>query len=595
MKKLTFISITLAALGVNLFLGIRFFHQLEDFRLKNGPISMEVMDEVPQGPLNLMDIDGDKEDELIYGFLYYTNPLELRVYDPLKKKYKLKSSEKIIVPNTYFFLDASYNNNSKTYVFKFQECVEKSLFIRDIDQHNNVLKETRFEHFIQPFPKTTVRFVPLGLLDLQQDGKKELLIRLMAGYSRYPRGLACYHPESGKLLWDYRCGPSVYDVVIKDLDGNGKKEIVFSTIAVNNGAKINGTSDAYSYVIALDSSGEELWKRKVGGWYTHSYIDVSDLDHDGTFEIVATTACHQVSYKNRGEIFIFDGITGKEKDHYLITDASFSKPLVRKCEKNKTKIYVGDSNGRLWIFDEDLDPKVKTVKENSPISVLNNTGRGYPTYSYLIKSTWPYLTICTLSELVVYDWEVETKRFQYSFQRPFIIRGDIIYRPFISGTTRQESYAFLNADKFYQLSEVKGSAARIIKHLVTTGLIPTGMIFFLFNGFIIYLFYRFKTSSGDPSEKAPEVEMSHFFESLQEMAHQLKNPISTLLWTAEKIKRSSNRDKNKMSIDAGSYHRLSHLLLDDVKKLQTRTDNMLELIRGQSIMDVHHPDKDLEK
>ena len=79
------------------------------------------------------------------------------------------------------------------------------------------------------------------------------------------------------------------------------------------------------------------------------------------------------------------------------------------------------------------------------------------------------------------------------------------------------------------------------------------------------------------------------------MAHQLKNPISTLLWTAEKVKRSSTREKNKMSMDTDSYHRLSHLLLDDVKKLQTRTDNMLELIRSQSIMDIHQPDKDMEK
>ncbi|MGD2086582.1 MAG: sigma-54 dependent transcriptional regulator [Candidatus Aminicenantes bacterium] len=61
-KELTFILIIFAFIGVNLFLGIHFFHQLEDFRLKNGPISMEVKEPIDALLLDLVmpQIDGIK-------------------------------------------------------------------------------------------------------------------------------------------------------------------------------------------------------------------------------------------------------------------------------------------------------------------------------------------------------------------------------------------------------------------------------------------------------------------------------------------------------------------------------------------------------
>ncbi len=594
-KKLTFILITLAFIGVNLFLGIRFFHQLEEFRLKNGPISMDVVDGELPNQITLIDIDGDKEDELIYGFYDYINPLEFRIYDPLKKEYKLNSSKNISIPNTYLFLDLHYNNWSKTYVFKFLERVGEKFIIRDIDQHKNLLKEMSFVHSIRFIDKYSSVFEPLGLFDLEGDNRKELLIKLNSGFSRYPRGLASYNPESGELLWDYRCGPGVWDVVIKDLDGNGKKEIVFSTFALNNGTKINGTSDAYSYVIALDSSGKELWKKETGGWYTLSQIDVTDLDNDGTFEIVTTTACHKVYYKKRGKIFIFSAINGGKKNHYTITDASFSRPYARKCGKNKINIFVGDSKGRLWVFDEDLNYKLKTIKKNSPITVLNNSPGGEFIHRYLIKTPWPYLTICTLSELLVYDCDLEKKLFQYSFERSTIIKRDLLNLYFVAGKNEQENYAFLMADKLYLISESKNSASGFLKHLATSVLTFTVIIFFLFNGIVFYFFYRVKNSTAYPSKPTPEILTSHFFATLQEKAHQLKNPISTLLWTAEKVKRSSSKDKNKMSMDKDSYHRLSYLLSDDIKIMQTHIETILELIRSQSFISGHQPDKDAEK
>ncbi len=331
-KKLRFIFIILAAAVVNLFLGVRFISQFEEFRLFNSPISMETISEEHGSLLAHLDTDNDGVKELIFGQGDYNTSYNITI-SKHSKTGTLAPHIGITVPSTYLFLDAGYKNNRNRYELLFMARVKKKLYLRKIDQYNILQGEVHLKQFIPPARKVSPGFNPLELTDINGDGKDELLFLYVATYPGYPRGFACHNPESGELLWRYLCGPMVRDVIIRDLDGDDTKEIIFSTVAPNNGAETNGTNDSHSYVIALSSEGKELWKQQTGGWYTTSYIDISDLDGDGALEIVAATSCHQVAYKQRGRLFVFDSKTGQKKNTFLSMTHPFqtltsTKPLI---------------------------------------------------------------------------------------------------------------------------------------------------------------------------------------------------------------------------------------------------------------------------
>ncbi len=575
-KAVTYLFVIIAFIGINLYLGIRLIKQVEEFRLKSSSITVKVISEHRAGLVRIKDIDNDGEDEFVFCQNHTPDELEYFIFDLSGKSHMGTFTDRIVVPQSYHFYDVYYDNKLNILIFRFLERVGREIFLKDEDIHRNIHKTIKLEGLNFRSSEGSYRFRVLSLLgDLESDGKRELFIRLYSGFDRYPRGIVCVGPESGKLLWEYYCGPHVWDGKLVDLDGNGRKEVIMSTSAVNNGVECNETTDAHSYVIVLAGNGKEWWKKITGGWYTHAHSDIEDLDNDGTFEIVTTTGCHQVHNENRGQIFIFNGLTGEQKKHFFISDGSFSRPFVYKINTNQSRIYVGDSRGRIWMFDGNLDPlKIKAiVKEDVPIVLLNNP------FGIWRAGEWPYLLACTPTRLLVYDKELSRKILDYTFARPIPFALLSINAYFAPGKSKQRYDAFVSTDKLYHLHESKFSPGKILKNLSTSGLLYTIIILLLFNVFCIYFTFGLKKTIFPPSRQESETKPSGFLEILQGIAHQLKNPISTILWTVEKIKRSSAESKNKNNMN--SYRQLSDFLLEDVGTLRKQTDNMLKMLRIQ--------------
>jgi signal transduction histidine kinase len=411
-------------------------------------------------------------------------------------------------------------------------------------------------------------------VDVDKDGINEIIVRLKAFYEGYPRGAACFDPKSGKRLWTYYAGTQFESMIIEDLDRDGSMEIIISTFAANNGADLNGTSDAYSYIIVLDSNGNELWKKKTGDWYTRAYSVVSDVDHDGICEIVSGTECHRAHAETKGKIYIFKGTTGEEKASFPVPDASCSKPVVLNCEDRKTRIYVSDSSGRLRAFDKNLNC-LKTVTENSPLGLL---------YACTGTNARQYIFAATTNKILAYDRDLEGKIFEYNFgYSP--TNNDILdfLSLFIPFHTKEGVEAFVVADKLYRIRESKRNFFFILKNGVTTHLFFTAFILVLFNGLFIYFFFHVKKngfrSTSMKRKYAPE-NLQHL-EIIQEIAHQLKNPISTILWTAEKLKRSNENNALKKNAAGETYVELADFLTDDVNSLRLYINNILKLIQIQ--------------
>jgi signal transduction histidine kinase len=569
----------LVFLSANWYLGTHLVRQFEDFRYKNGPLSIEILSDQIPAVHQIKDIDDDGESEMILSRPIQPGIRGVYIFKPGGKNDNPDniSERTVMLPSENAVLvDVYYNKQLKAYIFRFLEQEREKIIVKEIDEYGGVGKEMKFACLVPGFIEPGTEFKGGAMFtDLEPDGKEEVFIITAAGYGRDPRGIICFDAASGKRLWAYPCGAHFTSIEVKDLNGDREKEIILSTSAPNNGAEKNGISDAHSYVIVLDSRGKELWKQVTGNWYTAAYSVISDLDHDGRFEIITASESHRAHGKTRGKIFIFDGKTGDVNASFPLADASFLKPFVWNPGSEDPRIFVGDSSGRIWMLDQQLKP-LKHVTEAGALKVMNGlTGQQQGNYLFAVSR----------KEFLAYDRNLDKKVFRYTFESLF--ETDLVLYNFkfspagFNRTTGNFDYFLASPDKLYRISEARGTVFFLVKNLLNTGLLFTFIILILTDGSIIFFLFfvnsRKKTGTIDPmitgQGKTGENQTHNFIEIVQGITHQLKNPISTTLWTAEKLKRTGDTD----------YAELSDFLAGDVGVLKQQTNHLLKLIK------VHKP------
>jgi hypothetical protein len=104
----------------------------------------------------------------------------------------------------------------------------------------------------------------LSLGDVNADGKVEAVASVTSGWDRGGRGVYLLDWESGRVRWHYPMGPNPVQTLLRDVDGDGRFEILVGTYAPNNGYSAGGTDDAHTFVIMLDADGGVLWTRPIG-------------------------------------------------------------------------------------------------------------------------------------------------------------------------------------------------------------------------------------------------------------------------------------------------------------------------------------------
>jgi signal transduction histidine kinase len=573
-KKLSTVCSIFVFIAINYLIGIHFFHHLQNLKLKNAPISIEVLSKDPSLLVGTFDIDRDGEDEVVREIVFPASGNHaISIYEPFEKDYLPHFYGEILVPDNYEFFDAYYDKALDTYIFKFLELRNGKIVLEERDNHQYLQKKITLENLSEELPLYEVEFLKPIKVDLEPDGKDELVIIFGIDDKKYPRGVACFDLESGKRLWEYYSGTQIVNAKFKDLDGKPGKEIVLSSFAAHDGMEKNGTSDSYSYVILLDGNGKERWKKAIGGLLTYVLTTIADLDNDGTFEIVAATQSHRTRIKAWGKITILEGTSGEQKSLENFETVSLSNPFVRESKK-EARIYIGDSEGCIRILDRHLQT-LKIIKESAPIAVLNTSTP---------SRNWNFLYARSQNRLMAFDMDLKRKVFSYKFESPSAEDRNLTGSFFVPLRTnnKQGNYALVNADQLYRLRASPVSFKKKFKNIVDSGLLVSFLSLLLFNGVFIYWGYLIKTSTHlQPLRQKKKLEISQFFEILQGISHQLKNPLSTILWTAEKLKRSINKPGNKEKQKEENYLQLADFLVDDVKTLRQQTNNLLKLIQIQ--------------
>lgn len=225
------------------------------------------------------------------------------------------------------------------------------------DGNGNLLTSHEFYTRWELQPEDGCNIFPLVAADIDGDLKIEVICYIGPSLELRPRGIYVFEYPSFSEEWFYAYAPFVSTPTIIDLNGDGDLEVLLGSSAPCNGAVVRDTDDSHAYVAAIDSQGKELWIRDVGTNFRRVWIDVADLEGDGTVEVV----CGGWSFEDTwGQLFVLnsDGEYIRGEDN--VFDRSLFFGGVSDIDSDgKKEILSFTSEGDIMIFDYLLKTKQK--------------------------------------------------------------------------------------------------------------------------------------------------------------------------------------------------------------------------------------------
>ena len=201
--------------------------------------------------------------------------------------------------------------------------------------------------------------------DFKKESRPNLITRLMTGKGGTPPGqpreVRCYDYKTGIMSWSYPTAAWVNNIQTVDLDGDGVLDLLFGSVAVNNGVKLpDGTDDEHCYLYAISGSdGRELWKQKLGDIYAACEPLVADVEESERKAIFAFVSRGDVRlgsevWPRMGHIVRLNDQGVEERRTNVGT--TINGMLLADSKRNgKRQLLVTDASGFLHLLDLNLN------------------------------------------------------------------------------------------------------------------------------------------------------------------------------------------------------------------------------------------------
>jgi signal transduction histidine kinase len=184
-------------------------------------------------------------------------------------------------------------------------------------------------------------------------GRRLVIAALIAGFSGQPRGVIAFDLESSQVAWEYRIGAQPHQVLVSDVDGDGRDEVLVATYAPDNGVSVNGVDDSHIHVLALSSEGRRLWHQQVGGYFATASILPLVVSPGEPRRIVVATASGRGDRPEPGKLLVLDGRDGRELARLEFAHG-LGMPVA--IPAGGSRFVVGGRGGDLRMFDAALEP-----------------------------------------------------------------------------------------------------------------------------------------------------------------------------------------------------------------------------------------------
>ncbi len=292
------------------------------------------------------------------------------------------------------FLD--WNEDGKKDILVVNE-VNDSCYATIYDKEGNTLIE-RFLFAGKPRFERKKRHEWLGrinqirITDLENDGKKELVAFLSETTGGKPRGVFSYDLKTLELNWKYEIGPPLISFDIIDVDNNGTLEILMATSAPDNGNTANNTADTLSYVILVSHEGKEIWKKQYGEIFSATYAAASDIDNDGSINILVAKARGETEKNPDIRLEYVNPLNGEPLESIkfpFYSDIHFA--FLQIDQSLDKEILISDISGNIQLLDHQFNPIIqKKFPEGIGDSKITRdlTGDGLDEFALDIQGRW---------------------------------------------------------------------------------------------------------------------------------------------------------------------------------------------------------------
>ncbi len=203
-----------------------------------------------------------------------------------------------------------------------------------------------------------------NIIDLNQDGSREMVAVLATGYGTGPRGICCFDFYNSKFLWEFLTAPGIAFIQFAHLTNDiGPLDLILGGNSPNNGRTLeDGTDDAHCFLYAVSAAGRPLWRQEVGREYTTCRPFLVQPGTRKTKEIIASL-CRSCGITNEtgvllppvGKLMRFDCLGGclSQYDLRAALESSMAADIIGD---DAPEILATDQFGRLHILDAKLKP-----------------------------------------------------------------------------------------------------------------------------------------------------------------------------------------------------------------------------------------------
>lgn len=225
----------------------------------------------------------------------------------------------------------------------------------------------------EQFGKEGTLLSPLKTVDLDRDGRRELLAEVSSSRALHPRGLCCFDLQTGRKRWFFETSTYVNGVEVQDVDGDGLEEVIVGSNSPNNGHVVTNaldpsdvTWDTNSFLYLLAHDGNQRWRRKTGG----PYSQVKPIPRAGDSKTPGGVFAWVLALPLRkegegttdpGALLRFDH-QGTLLAEYRPGAQFFGTVITDLDEDGRVEVLSIDHEGLMHVLDEDLKPKSKPLR-----------------------------------------------------------------------------------------------------------------------------------------------------------------------------------------------------------------------------------------